>query len=74
LSQDSLDLSLQAAVVADSSLAFLGRFFAQSLGGSLASNESGPSVIDTMEFGGLVFAGAIGFTTGAGGRGETPWQ
>ena len=74
MGQDSLDLSLQAAVVADSSLAFFGRFFAQRLGGSLAGNESGPSVIDAMELGGLVLAGAIGFTTGAGGCGKAPWQ
>lgn len=74
MGQDSLDLSLQAAVVADSSLAFLRRFFAQGLGGSFAGNESGPAIIDAMEFGGLVFAGAIGFTTGAGGHRDAPRQ
>jgi hypothetical protein len=74
LGQDSLNSSLQAAVVIDSSLAFFGHFFAQGLGRSFTGNESGPSVIDAMEFGGLLFAGAIGFTTGAGGCGKAPGQ
>jgi hypothetical protein len=69
-----LDLSLEPAVVFDPPLALSSDFFAEGFGGAFALQESGPSVVEAMKFGTFVFAGAIGFATGAQSGGDASWQ
>ena len=67
-------LLLQGTVITDSFLAFNGFGLTNCLGGSLSGDESSPTVIGAVEFGGFFFAGASGFATGALGGGNTARQ
>ena len=72
-----VNLLLQVAVVAYSFLAFTGFFFADRLCGSLSLYDSSPAVIGAVEFGRILFAGAIRFAAGALGGGDAArheWQ
>ena len=63
-------LVLQSAEIADAFSAFQGLRRGQGPGGVLSLNDSGPAVIGAVEFGRLVFTGAVGLTAGALGGGE----
>ena len=67
-------MALEAAVVFDAPLTLSGDFFAEGFGRALARQESGPSVVEAMEFWAFVFAGAIGFATGAPSGGDASGQ
>ena len=74
MGQDSLNLSLQTAVVFDPAPAFLSLLLAQGLGRSFAFQEPSPAIIDTVQLGRLHFARAMGFATGAPGGGDASRQ
>ena len=74
LGQKFFDLPLQAPVVLDSALTFLGHFFADRFGRSFALQSSGPAIIDPVELGRVFFARAMGLATGAGGGGDAARQ
>jgi len=74
LAQELLDLPLEKAIVFDAPLAFVGDRLADSFGRALAGDEAGPAIIDSVEFGWFLLAGAVGFATGAGGGGDASGQ
>lgn len=63
-------LVLQGAKIADAFSAFQSLPGGQGLGGVLSLNDSGPTVIGAVEFGRLVFTGAVGLAAGAPGGGD----
>ena len=67
-------MSPESAIIFDPSLTLPGQFFTEGFGRAFAIQESGPSVVEAMKFGTFVFAGAIGFATGARRRGDASRQ
>ena len=67
-------MSLEPAVVFDPPLTLSSDLLAEGFGRAFALQESGPSVVEAMKFWRFVFAGAIGFATGAQGGGDASRQ
>ena len=61
-------------VVFDSSFAFLGFFLAEGDGGSGALRDSGPAVIEAVQFWRLGLAGTVRFAAGALRGGDAAGQ
>ena len=69
MGQQFFDLLLEASVIFDPPLAFLGDLFADGFGGALALDEPRPAVVGAVKLGSFAFAGAMGLAAGAPGGG-----
>lgn len=74
LADQALDLLFQGTEVSDALAALARLFRSEGFGGAFALEEAGPAVVGAVEFGGLGFAGAVGFAAGGAGGGEAAGQ